>query len=284
MRIRAAVAVVSGALALSALTMPASQAAPSHARPGGGHLGFTLDGHTVAPQAKRAAAASVPTIDKVVVNAGAPTVVGAAALKTVTVSVTASDDSGISDASTFLWIGADVNDPDAFGFDQNEEAASCVAASATTSTCTLTVSLDPGWMLNTDAQTWHASAAVLANDGDVVQDTVAGSTAVQRLAKLTADVTPEPPTAGSTVTITGLLTRANWETRKYEGYAGRSVRLQFRPPTTTTYANVKGIKSTTTGSLKTTSTATVTGFWRFDYLGDAVTNPISSPADGVTVK
>ncbi|WP_308376183.1 hypothetical protein [Streptomyces sp. ISL-99] len=73
MRIRATVAAVSGALALSALAVPAAQA-------DGGH------GDT--------------TLTKVVVNGGKNVVVGTTEVRTFTVAVTAADDSGISGGTT----------------------------------------------------------------------------------------------------------------------------------------------------------------------------------------
>ncbi|MFI6725188.1 hypothetical protein [Streptomyces atratus] len=84
MRIRAAVAAVSGALALSALTASAAHA-----------------GEAVKP------GSALPVISKVSVNGGKDIVLGTTAPKTITLSVTASHASGIVDGWVFLWHGTD---------------------------------------------------------------------------------------------------------------------------------------------------------------------------------
>lgn len=286
MRIRATVAVVSGALALSALAIPASQAAPAKDRPGAGHLAYSkLGGHTVDPQARQRAraAATAPVISKVVVNGGAKIVVGTTAPKTVTVAITASDDSGIVDASTILWTGTTLDDDNSFGFGQNEDSATCKAAGATTSTCTLTVTVDPAFLLNSDSKSWHVGAIVLGSDGEITQNDTAGTTGLQRLSKLTVDATPEPAKKGATITIAGKLSRANWETYTYAGYTGQSVQLQFRPKTSSTYTTVKTVTTNSTGNLSTTAKATVPGYWRWNFAGTSTTPAVIAAGDGVNV-
>ncbi|MEU8707672.1 DUF5707 domain-containing protein [Streptomyces sp. NPDC048565] len=283
MRIRATVAAVSGALALSALAVPAATADDGRS--------WTPDFGLSAPEQStgRMAARSVTSgsdlkITKAVVNGGKAIVVGTTAPKKVTVAITATDDSGIADAGTILWIGSALESEDSFGFAQNEESAKCKAAGATTSTCTLTVTVDPAWLLNSDSKTWKVGAAVLSNDGQVVQKDAFARTNLQRLSKLTVNAAPEPVKKGKTLTITGKLSRANWETGTYKGYATQSVKLQFRKKNSSTYTTVKTIKSSSTGALKTTAKASVDGYWRYAFAGTSTTPAVKAAGDFVDVK
>lgn len=286
---RATVAVAFGALALSALAVPASQAAPSHNdRPAIGQwVPKALKGHTPAAnrqQSAKAATDDFPVITKTVVNNGAPIVVGTTAPKTVTIAITATDASGIADASTILWEGTSLENPDAFGFLQNEQAATCKAATATTSTCTLTVTVDPTWLLNSDSTSWHVGAFAIANDGQSIQNDTYTTTRLQRLSKVTVNAAPEPVKKGATVTVTGKLTRANWELGEYKGYTGQTVILQFRPKTSTTYTNLKTLTTNSTGNMSATTKATVDGAYRWSFPGTSTTPAVVAAGDGVDVQ
>jgi hypothetical protein len=286
MRIRATVAVACGALALSAFAIPASQAAqPKADHPTLGHLGFASQQNVSPQSAKRSlVAATVPVISKVVVNAGKPIVIGTTAPKKVTVAVTASHASGIADARAAIWTGTTLTSDDSYGFNQNEAAATCKAASATTSTCTVTVTIDPKFLWNTDAKTWKVYAGVLSKDGNITEKEKASTTHLQRLSRLTVNATPEPVKKGATLTVTGKLDRANWDTAKYAGYSTQSVTLQFRKKTSTAYSTVKTVKTSTTGALKTTTKSTVDGAYRYSFAGTTTTPAVIAAGDGIDVK
>jgi hypothetical protein len=49
-----------------------------------------------------------------------------------------------------------------------------------------------------------------------------------RAAKVTTNATPEPVAKGRKITVTGKLTRANRNTKKFGAYGGSKARLQFR--------------------------------------------------------
>ncbi|MET9485026.1 DUF5707 domain-containing protein [Streptomyces sp. NPDC006638] len=290
MRIRTTVAVVSGALALSALAIPASQA--SQASPSRGDFpvsdryGFPAEQRAALPKAGQrslAAKAAVPVVSKIVINGGKPIVVGTTNSKKVTISVTASDDSGIDGFSTIIWRGTSPEDP-IWAFYQNEESATCKASTATTSTCSLTVTVPSEQLINEDATTWKVGAWVTSKDGEDTKIDASGTVKIQRASKLTVDAAPEPVKKNGTVTITGKLSRANWDTGLYAGYSTQSVILQFRKPTTTAYTNVKGVKTSTTGALKTTNKATVDGYYRWSFVGTATTPAINVAGDYVDVK
>ncbi|MFE4952781.1 DUF5707 domain-containing protein [Streptomyces sp. NPDC056653] len=293
MRIRATVAAVSGALALSALVVPAAQAgdrAPQVHKPSAAEIfGSAVKDTAKGSFASSSAATTVPVISKVTINAGKDVVLGTTALKTITVSVTASHPSGIADGYVDLWHGTDPSSPDTIdgALLPNEDAATCTPVDATTATCKLTITVDPQYDLykNALAGTWHVSAGALAGDQSDFEYTDFYSTArVQRLSKLTVNAAPEPVKKGGTITVTGKLTRANWETHAYAGYTVQPVKLQFRNKTSTAYTTVKTIKSSSTGALKTTVTASVDGYWRYSFAGTSTTPAVTTTGDYVDVQ
>ncbi|MFE2426295.1 DUF5707 domain-containing protein [Streptomyces sp. NPDC059373] len=261
MRARATVAIVSGALALSAFAVPAAHADDSK-------------GDT--------------EITKVVVNGGKPVVVGTTVKKVFTVSVTATDNSGIGDFSVFVYHGASLDDVDGIA-GPAEDNGSCTASSATTATCTTKITLDPresagDIVANTAAGTWKVWAAVDAKDGDGIQKDNAGTFKLQRQSHLTVNAAPEPVKKGRTITVTGALTRANWSPNKYAGYTSQPVKLQFRKKGSSTYTTVKTVTSGAKGALKTTVKASVDGFWRWSFAGTATTSALTTAGDFVDVQ
>lgn len=283
MRIRTAVAAVSGGLVLSALAVPAAQA------DGGGiHQPSAAERFGVSRAAVRAAAdEELPVVSNVKVNGGKSIVAGTTGIKTYTVSLTASHSGGIQDAYIDLWHGKDRSHIDGV-LAPNEQTATCTAVSATTSNCKLTITVDAGreFYMNTLAGTWHVAAAALAADeaGSVYWNNFYGTHRVQRLSKLTANAAPEPVKKGKTITVTGKLTRANWESRTYAGYSTQPVKLQFRKKDSSTYTTVKTVKTNTKGDLKTTLKATVDGYFRWSYAGTSTTPAVNAAGDFVDVK
>jgi hypothetical protein len=252
MRIRASVAVVGGALALSALAVPAAQA--------DGGQGDTK-------------------ITKVVVDGDNKVQIGTSGAVTVKVSVTATDNSGIKGADAFDLFGPDN------GFATTGKPV-CAKVDATTSTCTASVKIDPrtDYLTNKSAGTWYADAWVDANDDDYIWKEKAGSFSFQRAAKLTVNAAPEPVKKGKTLTVTGALTRANWESLKYGGYGSQSVKLQFKKKGASAYTTLKTVKADSKGNLKTTTTATADGSYRFSFAGNTSTSAVSAAGDYVDVQ
>ncbi|MFJ4557788.1 calcium-binding protein [Streptomyces massasporeus] len=228
-------------------------------------------------------------VDGVVVNGG-KNIVADTADKTITVSVTATDPSGIWDADFSLWRGPDGSDPyfSADGvIDPNENTtpADCVASSSTTSTCSKTFTFEPDWWLtNADAGTWKVQAQVFANDGSYTDRWAYTTTRLQRHSQLTVNASPEPIAKGKTLTITGKLSRANWDTLDYRGYTNQPVKLQFRKAGTTTYTTVKTVYTSSTGTLTTTAPASEDGYWRWNFAGTTTTPAVSATGDFVDVQ
>ncbi|MFF3322133.1 DUF5707 domain-containing protein [Streptomyces sp. NPDC002889] len=279
MRIRATGAALVGALALTALAVPAAQAEEGPA---------DLRSSMFAANAPADDVIGDTQITGVTVNGGKDIVLGTTVPKTITVSVTATDPEGIEDAYVHLWHGTSMDDPDSVDgvLIPNEDVAGCTPVSATTSTCKLTFTIDPQFDLadNALAGTWKVTAAALGKDGDMVWKDAYKTHRVQRASKLTVNAGPEPVTKGKQLTVTGKLTRANWQTFTYAGYTGQPVKLQFRKAGTSTYTTVKTVNTNSTGNLSTTVTASVDGYWRWSFAGTSTTPAVSATGDYVDVK
>jgi hypothetical protein len=287
MRIRATVAAatVSGALALTAFAVPAAQAgtaaAPDLHKPTAAER---FAAHDSTARKSTFAAADEPVVSNVTVNGGQDVVLGTTNLKTFTVSLTASHASGIQDAYIDLWHGSDLDHVDGY-LPPNEDAATCTASSDTTSTCKLTITVDPqSDLYNALAGSWHVTAAALAGDGSIYENDYYAKRSVKRYSKLTTNASPEPVAKGKTITVTGALTRANWDTFKYAGYTNQPVKLQFKKKGSTTYSTVKTVTSSSTGGLKTTVTAASDGYWRYSFAGTSTTPAVTSTSDFVDVQ
>ncbi|MEU6666505.1 hypothetical protein [Streptomyces sp. NPDC046727] len=277
MRIRATVAAVSGALALSALAVPAAHATGDSGTP------YTLD--VSFSNVTLAKAIKVGTTSKVSASYTYTLTHGSA------VDITASD--FYTDA--FLYKGSyDDSTAELYG----DNPATCTATSATTATCKGTVDIYPadGDLKNAWAGSWDVAAEAVAFNGQDQSNPAdmskvgykdqsgLGSTLVQRASQLTVNAGPEPVGKGKTLTVTGKLTRANWEDNLYHGYSGQPVKLQFRKAGTTTYTTVKTVYTDSSGNLKTTTTANYDGYWRFSFAGTSTTPAVSATGDYVDVQ
>ncbi|MFE2970704.1 hypothetical protein ACFXKC_45270 [Streptomyces sp. NPDC059340] len=221
-----------------------------------------------------------------VVNGGRNVTVGTSKTVTFPIAITVKDNSGVkglTDVSTF-------NTSNGRGF-VDWTGSSCVKKSSTTSVCTATMTVDPAWIpdtsdtdANTIAGVWQVDATVKANDGDYwISDRIA-EYKVKRASKLTTDASPEPVTKGAKLTVTGKLSRANWEDLTYHGFTGQQVKLQFRKAGAAHYSTVKTVKSGTHGNLSTKVTATAAGSWRWYFPGTTTTARIVSAGDAVALK
>ncbi|MET9731305.1 calcium-binding protein [Streptomyces sp. NPDC006458] len=251
MRMRATLGVVTGALVLSAFAAPAALADDS-------------DGDT--------------KITKVVVDSDNAVAVGTTAKK-FKVVVTATDDSGIEGAAEFDLYGPN------YGILSTTDEPTCVVVNATTSTCTGWVTVDPNIeLLNNNAGTWYVDAWIDANDGNHIWKEKAGPFKFQRHTKLTTNASPEPVRKGKAITVTGKLTRVNWETLKYNNFSSQYVKLQYKKTNATAWSTLKTIKSNSLGNLSTTTTATYDGYYRFVYAGTSAAAPVNSAADYIDVQ
>lgn len=143
--------------------------------------------------------------------------------------------------------------------------------------------VDPvGGLLNVDAGTWHSSVRI--DDDSGRHSTDAGATYyLQRWGRMTNNAHPEPVRKGATITIDGKLSRANWNDLEYHGYANHPVTLQFRTPEGS-YADVKTIHTSSTGTLRTTVKASADGCFRFYFKGTTTTQAAKGVGDCVDVR
>jgi hypothetical protein len=226
-----------------------------------------------------------PVITKVVVNKGKNIVVGPSTVTKFSAQITASHPAGVSTASVSLWHGADYDSADgAMSYD----VPTCTT-SGKTATCTMNfqVKADTRDMTNVvsnaHAGTWHIAAFASGKDRaqTVVYDYA--TTKVQRVSKLTVNASPEPVKKGKKLTVTGALTRANWNTHAWAGYSGQSVKLQYRPKNSSTYTTLKTLTTSSTGKLSATVTATADGYYRYTFAGTSTTPAATAAGDYVDV-
>ncbi|MFF1255270.1 MULTISPECIES: hypothetical protein [unclassified Streptomyces] len=312
MRIRATVAAatVSGALALTAFAVPAAQAAdqptPSQARA----LVQQLTAQKSGQQAKSLRAADdtgTPyqldlSFSKVSVNGGKPIVSGTTKQVTVPVTYTVTHGADVDIFADDFMLDVDIyrgtiDAPDNVLI--GDDWPACSVVSSTVATCKGTLDIYPQEELTNDdaGAKWKAEGYAIAFNGQdpdaddfdpskvgVAEQYGLTAPALQRYSKLTTNASPEPVTKGKTITVTGSLTRANWDTSKYMGYTKQPVKLQFKKKGAASYTTVKTVTSSSTGSLKTTVTAASDGYWRYSFAGTSTTPSVTSTSDFVDVR
>ncbi|MFB8247648.1 hypothetical protein ACFC5X_21705 [Streptomyces sp. NPDC055952] len=149
-----------------------------------------------------------------------------------------------------------------------------------------TMYFDPSvWdMRNSEAGAWKVGAEVYFQGGGGDVDDEGLTVHVKRNSRLSVNASPEPVAEGGTLTVTGKVTRADWETRRYTSYGGRLVSLQFKPAGAASYTTVKKVYASGSGDLRTTVKASTTGTWRWAYYGNTTTGPSTSSGDSVVVQ
>lgn len=226
------------------------------------------------------AAPGDPLVSGATVNSGHDVVVGITHDVVFPVTVSGSDDSGLS------FVDVDLKGPHG-GFYTTD--AFCESTTACTTVFTVNAhpapgSDDPVDLTNVNAGRWTVDALADAHDGDSVFAPGAGSFSLKRAAQLTVNASPEPVTKGGRITVSGKLARANWDTYRYAGYAGQTVQLQFRPKDSSTYTTVIAVKTSSTGTLRTTVKAVKDGYWRWNFPGTTTTGPARATGDYVDVR
>ncbi|MFF4802538.1 hypothetical protein ACFY1U_29710 [Streptomyces sp. NPDC001351] len=293
MRIRATVAAVSGALALSSFALPAAHAADAPSYQTEAAKILAAHGRTAFSSSAAAADLGVTFSNLKIaktIKVGTTNHVAATVTYTLTHGANYDINSSDFDSGPLIYKGSSItNAQNVLG---GELPATCTATSDTTANCKGDIDIFPvneggtaGDLLNSDAGTWSAGALALQySTGDHSLQGGLGSTLVQRNSTLTVNATPEPVKKGKTITVVGKLSRANWEDHKYHGYSTQPVKLQFRKKGSSTYTTLKTIKTSTTGDLKTTTTATVDGYYRYSFAGTTTTPAVNATGDFVDVQ
>ncbi|MFF7335204.1 hypothetical protein [Streptomyces sp. NPDC008150] len=252
----------------------------------GGALTRTVLRAFAGPAAKGDETVGATRVSNVVVNGGKAVELTDQPLQTFTAGFTATDPSGIAGGGMYLYHGT-YDSPDAVLYPS--WATTCTKATATTATCQAQFAyLQPRWNLGRNALAggWKLAAWAESADGTGHADLhAAKAVSLVRDATVTVNAAPEPVTKGKTITVTGKLARADWEALGgYHGYAGQTVKLQFRKKTSTTYTTVKSVVTNSTGNLKATTTATVDGYWRFAFTATSTTASATAAGDYVDVR
>ncbi|MEU1911763.1 hypothetical protein [Streptomyces massasporeus] len=267
-----AVATLVGALGLSVLNAPAAQAADT---------GITVSG--------------------IVINNGKPIVVGTSKEVELPISFDIALPSGYTtsdpsryDAYPFLYRGSIKTAADTGENFIQPGSYTCYETDSKHAHCEGDLYIDPHPSQehvdsNSDATTWKVgvSLKLWKADGGLKTgelETRSATAQLKRAAKATTNASPEPVTKGKPITVTGKVTRANWSTKKYDAYSGRTVSLQFRAKGTDSYKTLKKATTSSTGGLKTTVTASVDGYYRWVYYGNSTTGVATSTADYVDVR
>ncbi|GGV29454.1 hypothetical protein GCM10010260_82460 [Streptomyces filipinensis] len=209
--------------------------------------------------------------------------VGISEPQELTVTATAKDSSGIR-----MMVGLKLVSSDSRI--QYAKSSACTRPTSTTMKCTWSYSLEPDRtdyadLRNSSAGTWHLDLEASAYDGDYYTLDSSATMKIKRYAKLaTTQATPEPVSKGKTLTVTGALTRADWNTNTYTGFAGQKVALQFKKSGTSTYTTVKTVTTDSAGKLRTTATANASGTWRWHFAGTGTTSSATAAGDGVALR
>ncbi|MFF2023772.1 calcium-binding protein [Streptomyces sp. NPDC058171] len=278
------IALATGALTLTALAVPAAHA----------------DDRSAGSSARSSAAAQEPgplddNIDRFVVNDGKDLVVGVSP-KEFKATFTAKYHREIKNGTVVLWRGgAGVESAERVLAPQVNDDGTvprfCKNIVLRFSSCVVPIVADPkGDVPDTDLNNEYAGrwnvAASLTYDSTLIEiDEKFATHYVKRAAKLTADASPESVRRGADVTVKGTLTRANWDTHRYDGFgsgAGK-VKLQFKKAGGA-WQTVKTVSADSGGKVKATVKASVDGSYRLTYGGSTTTGKATSPADAIDVR
>ncbi|GAQ61017.1 hypothetical protein [Streptomyces scabiei] len=267
-----AVATLVGALGLSVLNAPAAQAADTGI-----------------------------TVSDIVINKGRPIVVGTTKEVRPSVTFKIALPAGLSTANPsgytahpFIYRGDRTKAVDTGDGYIGPGIYTCFEVDARHARCEGEFHIDPhpsrkqvntnaaatAWKVAVVMRLWKASGGLKTEEYETRSTTVQ----LKRAARATVAATPETVTKGRKVTVTGRLTRANWSTKKYGGYSGRTVSLQYRASDATSFKTVKKVTTSSTGGLNTTVTASADGFYRWVYYGNSTTDAVTTSAVYVDVR
>ncbi len=281
MRMRAATAVFSGAVVLSTLALPAAQASEG---PSASTKLAALSAKAVRPQTSL----GNTKFSNAVINGGKDIVLGTTGTKSVTVTYTAKDANGVALTEAFLWQGTDSSTTDGItgGLGTDDDPNCTETATQGTYTCKAVFNIKPATDMkdNGVAGTWKLFLGAWDLYANASYNDDVATASIKKASTLTADATPEPVKKGKAITVTGKLARANWSTGKYAGYVSQPAKLQFRKKGSSTYTTLKTVKTNSTGVLKTTTTATVDGYFRYVFAGTTTTAASTAAGDFVDVR
>lgn len=169
-----------------------------------------------------------------------------------------------------------------------KDTAHCKAAAspAHTYNCTDSAPVRAGYdVFDKDAGAQDLLVAVVASDGTqkLLEPKTTGS--IRRIDRLTSKTSATSVKKGSSVTITGTLTRADWNTRKYTAYSSQTLSLQKRNAGSSVWSTVKTLKTDSKGNVRSTVKPAQSGTYRLVFTGNSTSAAVTSAATKtITVK
>ncbi|MFD5553137.1 hypothetical protein ACFWIA_04760 [Streptomyces sp. NPDC127068] len=274
MKSRAAIALVTGALALGAVVVPVAHAEDRSVRPVAADPADDLK------------------ITDFTVRGGKETVVGLQA-KYVEATFTAEHPGGLAFVTGHLWRGTNYVEADRMllmYLPEESDPGNCARVTWTKVKCVVKILANPNErearydLDDANAGKWNLVLSATDN-GELSAGSLPNYTthSVKRAARLSADATPEPVRRGANLTVKGALSRVSWDKQWYAGFAADQVKLQFKKRGGT-WQTVKTVAADSRGRVKATVKASSDGHYRFTYGGSTTTGGAKSPADFVDVR
>ncbi|MBC3840117.1 hypothetical protein GXW82_07785 [Streptacidiphilus sp. 4-A2] len=124
------------------------------------------------------------------------------------------------------------------------------------------------------AGTWAVAVLVVADNGATTFNAKATSFDWQHADALTVKA-PATAAKGAAVTVTGRLTRANWAADSYQGYASQWAELEFRKAGSGNWTTVNWVRTDKNGNLSVPAKVTASGSWRYVFPGNTPAVPWS---------
>lgn len=244
------------------------------------------------------------SFSKVSVNQGKPVVVGSTKDVYPTVTFTLNHDAKVNVFAKDFYLDLSLWRGPSWEYSTNDlflaDDPACKKSTTTAATCTAKLDTSPYLLDNSDAgANWNVEGFAIAFNGvnpegrnpdwskvDSYENFKVATTkaTLQRAVRLTTNAAPEPVKKGATLTVTGALTRANWEAGNYGAFTAQSVKLQYLKKGAKTWGTLKTVKSDSKGKLKTTVKSTADGYYRYAFAGSAASQAVNSTSDYVDVK
>jgi hypothetical protein len=279
MRIRTAVPVLAGALVLGAVLVPSAAFA---------------DGTTPAPGASASPSPSPTATPKPVKPVLTSVKFSSAPLGVkgqkyrITFTATAKSSAGIKDihflpysvaeASGYVFTATEVRD---YGVTLTKKAGT---ATTFTGSYTESGSIAADDWANVDAGLWHNAVLVDGVDGGVYFTANAESVDFKRADRLSVHASAHTVKKNTKVRLSSTLTRADWNTEKYAGYAKEPVKVEYRNAGSTAWHVLAKVKSNAKGQVAYTTKETRNRSYRFVFAGNTTSGATSSGITTVKIK
>ncbi|WP_157845380.1 hypothetical protein [Kitasatospora phosalacinea] len=200
------------------------------------------------------------------VDGGRTVELGPAETRTVTVEVTARDDSGIRSVDPVgLW------GPNYAALKVGRMVCAPFGPDGTTSRCTgeATVAATARALFDDQAGSWFVDLRIRANDGDRYLSKNAAGFSLKRTARLDlASAAPARAAVGGAVAVRARLLRADWDDNTEIPQQGAVAYLQFRPAGGDTWTTLAAATADARGTLALNVPARLSGTYQWYAPGD----------------